>query len=118
MTLRTTSIEASHVQEGLHDASASNIHIQQPEVSQPQIPTHFYIDVPNPEESSYDQEECHIAIDPGFKAQLQADNDQDISNFLALPEIIPTKKRKRQQALLDFTQSIILTSREYVTGLE
>jgi hypothetical protein len=67
MTLRTTSIEASHVQEGLPDASESNIHIQQPKVSQPQIPTHFYVDVPNPEESSYDQEERHIAMIQGSR---------------------------------------------------
>ena len=38
--------------------------------------------------------------------------------FLALPEIIPPRKRKRQQPLLDFTKFKILTSRAYSEGCE
>ena len=38
--------------------------------------------------------------------------------FLALSEIIPTKKCKRQQPLLDFTKSKILTSCAYSEGCE
>jgi hypothetical protein len=37
---------------------------------------------------------------------------------MSLPELIPAKKRKRQQPLLDFTQSIILTSTDYSKGLQ
>jgi hypothetical protein len=68
------------------------------------------MDVPNPKEITYDATEQHVQINPMLRAQLQAENEQDISHFLALPEIIPTKNRKRQQPLLDFTQSWILTS--------
>ena len=37
---------------------------------------------------------------------------------LSLPELIPTKTRRKQQPLLDYTKSIILTSRDYMKGLE
>ena len=36
--------------------------------------------------------------------------------FLALPEIIPARKCKHRQSLLDFTKSKILTSRIYSEG--
>jgi hypothetical protein len=64
---------------------------------------HFYVDVQNPEESNYDREEQHIAIDPTFLAQVQTSNDNNINQLLSLPTLIPAKKRKRQQPLLDFT---------------
>ena len=79
---------------------------------------HFYVDVQNPGESNYSIEEQHIAIDPKFLAQVQTSNDNNINQFLSLPELIPAKKRKRQQPLLDFTQSIILTSADYSKRLE
>ena len=82
------------------------------------VSRHFYVDVQNPEESNYDRAEQHIAIDPGFLAEVQTSNDNNILQFLSLPELIPAKKRKRQQPLLDFTQSIILTSKDYSKGLE
>jgi hypothetical protein len=79
---------------------------------------HYYVDVQNPEESTYEPTEQHTAIDPAFRTQLQTGSEGDISDFLALPELIPAKKRKRQQPLLDYTHSRILTSREYITGME
>jgi hypothetical protein len=82
------------------------------------VSRHFYVDVQNPEESNYDRGEQHIAIDPGFRAEVQTSNDNNIQQFLSLSELIPAKKRKRQQPLLDFTQSIILTSKDYSKGLE
>jgi hypothetical protein len=42
----------------------------------------------------------------------------EFSEFLAFPELIPAKKRSMQQPLLDYTQSRILTSREYISGME
>jgi hypothetical protein len=80
--------------------------------------THYFVDVPNPKESTYEKDELHIQIDPALRAQLQTENEEDISHFLALPEIILAKKRKRQQPLLDFTQSRILTSQDYITAME
>ena len=82
------------------------------------VSTHFYVDVPNPEESNYERGEQHIAIDPGFLEDVQTSNNNNIAHFLSLPELIPAKRRKRQQPLLDFTQSIILTSKDYSKGLE
>ncbi len=35
-----------------------------------------------------------------------------------MPKLIPAKKRRRQQPLLDYTSSRILTFRDYVKGLE
>jgi hypothetical protein len=49
---------------------------------------------------------------------VQTSNDNNIIQFMSLPELIPAKKRKRQQPLLDFTHSIILTSKDYSKGLE
>lgn len=46
------------------------------------------------------------------------ENEQNISNFLSLPEIIPAKKKNRQNPLLDYTSSRILTSRNYITEIE
>ena len=82
------------------------------------VSKHFYVDVPNPEESNYERGEQHIAIDPGFLEEVQTSNNKNIAQFLSLPELIPAKKRKRQHPLLDFTQSIILTSKDYNKGLE
>ena len=79
---------------------------------------HYYVDVPNPEESNYEACEQHVSIDPAFREELQRGNNGDISEFLCLPELIPAKKRRRQQPLLDYTHSRILTSADYMKGLE
>lgn len=79
---------------------------------------HYYVDVPDPHESNYEACEQHVSIDPTFKEVLEKDNEGDISQFLCLPELIPAKKRKRQQPLLDYTHSRILTSQDYMQGLE
>jgi hypothetical protein len=63
------------------------------------VSQHFYVDVQNPEESNYDRGEQHIAINPGFLAEVQTSNDNNILQFLSLPELIPAKKQKRQQPL-------------------
>ena len=61
----------------------------------------------------------HVPIDRDFQAHLEQEQEGgDFSTFLALPEIIPARKRKRQQPLLDFTKSKILTSRAYSEGCE
>jgi hypothetical protein len=80
--------------------------------------THFFVDVPNSEESSYSKNEQHVQIDPDLRAQLQAEDAEDISHFLALPEIIPVRKWKKQQPLLDYTRLRILTSQEYIAAME
>lgn len=86
---------------------------------QPPSPTrHYYVDVPNPEESTYETCEQHVRIDPAFREEVEKQNENDISQFLALPELIPAQKRKRQQPLLDYTNSRILTSEDYMQGLQ
>ena len=79
---------------------------------------HFYMDVPNAHESTYDVCDRSVGIDPGFHTQLREDDDHDINSFFALPELIPARKRKRQQPLLDFTRSKILTSQAYTEGCQ
>jgi phage protein D len=78
---------------------------------------HCYVDIPNPEDSNYGVDEQHVAIDPAFLAQLQEESGGDINKFLALPKLISAKKRTRQQPVLDYTQSRILISRDYIAGL-
>ena len=46
----------------------------------------------------------HVPIDPTFHAHLQYHQGDNISNFLALPEVIPAMKRKQAQPLLDFSK--------------
>ena len=60
----------------------------------------------------YNVHERNVPIDPQFHTDLEEHNN-DISQFLALHEVIPTRKRKRQQPLLDFSRSKILTSLAY-----
>ena len=79
---------------------------------------HYYVNVQNVEENDYNLNDQHIRIDPAFRTQIHEGNEQNISNFLSLPEIIPAKKRSKQQPLLDYTSSKILTSRDYITRLE
>ena len=67
------------------------------------VSKHFYFDMPNPDESNYERGEQHIAIDPGFLEEVQTSKNKNIAQFLSLPELIPAKKCKRQQPLLDFT---------------
>ena len=60
-----------------------------------------------------------MQIDPGFQQHLQEESKAgDISRFLALCEIIPARQRRRQQPLLDFTKSKILTSHMYTETYE
>jgi hypothetical protein len=33
------------------------------------VPTHYFVDVPHPEESTYDATEQHVQIDPALRAQ-------------------------------------------------
>ena len=79
---------------------------------------HYYVDVQNEEESDYNLNDQYIWIVPTFRAQIHEGNKQNISNFLSLYEIIPAKKRSRQQPLLDYTSSIIWTSRDYIARLD
>ena len=76
---------------------------------------HYYVDVSNREDNNVESNDQHISIDPQFRAEFQEGN---ISEFLRLPELIPTKKRRKQLPLLDYTQSQILTSEDYIRGLE
>ena len=80
--------------------------------------THFFVDVQYAEDSTYDIEERHVPIDPTFHAHLQDHQEDNISNFLVLPEVIPAMKRKRAQPLLDFSKSKILTSLAYTEACE
>ena len=60
-----------------------------------------------------------VNIDPDFQSSLHLQQQKhNFESFLALPEVIPTRKRKRQQPLLDFTKSKILTSTEYIEACE
>ena len=80
---------------------------------------HFYVDVLNSEESAYLACDKNAQIDPGFQEHLQEECEAgDISTFLALPEIIPARQCRRQQPLLDFTKSKILTSHTYIESCE
>ena len=54
-------------------------------------PLHYYIDVSNVEDNTYEALERNLGIDPAFHAQLQQENEHDISTFLTLPEIIPER---------------------------
>ena len=74
--------------------------------------------MPHLENNTYDAIEQYVQIDLALRAQLQVENGEDISHFKALPKIIPTKKKKRQQPLLDFTHSRIPTLQEYITAME
>ena len=80
---------------------------------------HYYVDVPNSEESAYQACDRNVQIDPEFQHHLQKESEtRDIIRFLALPEIILARQRRRQQPLLDFTKSKILTSHTYTKTCE
>ena len=74
---------------------------------------HFYVDVLGADDSTYDVLERHVPIDPAFHAHLQEQEEDNISQFFALPEVILVTKRKRTQLFMDFMKSKILTSAEY-----
>ena len=80
---------------------------------------HYYVDVSNNEESAYQACDRNVPLDPGFQEHLQEECEaRDISTFLALPEIILARQRRRQQPLLDLTKSKILTSHTYTKSCE
>ena len=66
-------------------------------------PCHYYVDFPHAEESTYDVHEQNVPIDPQFYIDLEEHNN-NISQFLALLEVIPVRKRKKQQPFLDFSR--------------
>ena len=100
------------------DGTYAEVQVRSPGHDQNTRPLHFYVDVPDGHKSTYPACDRSVGIDPDFHAQLQEDDDHDISSFLILPELIPARKRKRQQPLLDFTRSKILTSQTYTEGCE
>ena len=57
---------------------------------------HYYMDVADADESTYDACDRNVGINLGFHAQLRQERDHDISTFLALPKLIPARKKKRQ----------------------
>ena len=80
---------------------------------------HYYVDVPNSEESAYAACNRNIQIDPEFQHHLQEESETgDISRFFALHEIISARQCRRQQPLLDFTKSKILTFHTYTETCE
>ena len=65
-------------------------------------PYHYYVHIPNGDDSTYQPSKRHFPIDPNFQSHLQEEQEAgNISTFLALPEIILVRKRKHQQSLLD-----------------
>ena len=82
-------------------------------------PCHYYVHIPNGDDSSYQPSERHIPINHDFQSHMLEEQEVgDFSMFLALPEIIPTRKCKHHQSLLNFTKSKILTSCAYSEGCE
>ena len=82
-------------------------------------PCHYYIDILDGDDSTYQPSERHVPINLDFQSHLYEEQEaRDFSTFLALPEIILARKRKREQSLLDFTKSKTLTSRAYSEGCE
>ena len=63
------------------------------------VSKHFYVDVPNPEESNYERGEQHIAIDPELLEEVQTSNNNNIAQFLSLPELILAKKNAKDSSL-------------------
>lgn len=79
----------------------------------------YYVNVADVNESTHELEDTVVNIDLEFQQTLEEQQrDQSFSSFLALPEVIQATKRRRQQPLLDFTKSKILTSEEYVSACE
>lgn len=71
------------------------------------------------DDGTHEVDDGVVNIDPDFQSTLQEQQtQQSFSSFLELPEVIPARKRKQQQALLDFRQSKILTSEEYISACE
>ena len=80
---------------------------------------HYYVDVPHSEDSAYAACKGNVHIDTEFHNHLQEESGTaDISTFLALLEIILARERRREQPLLDFTKSKILTSHVYTESCE
>ena len=75
---------------------------------------YYYVHILHGDENTYQPCDRNVEIDPKFQCQLQQKEQAgDISRFLALPKIIPTKQCKHQQLLLDFMKSKILASHAY-----
>ena len=100
------------------DDAMAPAHLSSTAVDAHEQAPHYYVDVADAHESTYDACDRNVAIDADFDAQLRQEREHDITTFLALPELIPARKRKRQQPLLDFTRSKILTSQAYTEGCE
>ena len=79
----------------------------------------YYVNLPDAEESTHEVQDRAVNIDPGFESSLREQHeDTNFNSFLALPEVIPARKKKPQQPTLDFTSSKILTSEEYIFACE
>ena len=94
----------------LHDSLVSEM---------PNRRLHYYVNMLDQDDSTYELGERNVPIDLEFEAHLQHEQKTgDMSNFLALLEMIPATKQKHSQPLLDFTKLKILTSRAYTEGCE
>ena len=104
----------------LHDDEEAFVGaVDAPPLGEVQTSMHYYVDVRNSDDSTHLPGHENVEIDLGCHEHLQEScESQDISTFLALPEIIPARQRRRPQLLLDFTKSKILTSRTYTESCE
>ena len=90
-----------------------------PSLGEVHIGVHYYVSVPHSEDAAYEAYDTEAPLELGIDSHLQEEGEQgDINTFLALPEIIPARQRRRQQALLDFTKSKFLTFRMYTEACE
>ena len=104
------------------DASLASKDLHDSNMEQPAPPSedpHYFVHILDAPESTYDAYERNISIDLDFHKQLQQEGEEkDITTFLALLEIIPARKQKRQQPVLDSTKSKIFTSNAYTERCE
>ena len=92
--------------------------------SQPPPIQHFYVQAGTKAPASSDNESSGLeAPDQGVPTASESDPlavSLAIAALLALPEIAspPSRRRAAQEALIDYSQSLLLTSEEYVLAME
>jgi hypothetical protein len=78
----------------------------------------YYVNIPKEDQS---EKPAERVVPPNSKLTTFEDieeAEQNLLQFLTLPSTIPTRKRQKQQPLIDYTKSQIMTLESYISNME
>ena len=80
--------------------------------------TQYYVNISEEEQNEIQEERVVAPNSEVTTIEDRGEAEQNLSQFLILPSTTPTKKRQKQQPLIDCSKSQIMTSEQYISNME